>query len=189
MVVIERSMGGLGNFIIRNDTCRRIEDVQAQHTNNPDHLPQNMFIVVRNTKSTLNNQDYKLCRGDTIKLGRIKFKVKAVFGGAEGEIESPGKKENSQKSLEVDSECSSEDEDQAFKTIDIDMSVMSARSKLSKQLNAQAAQEVPDTKREADKANRQCKFCWMSESTEANPLLSACQCDGSMRFIHFSCLK
>ena len=35
-----------------------------------------MFIVVRNTKSPLNNQDYKLCRGDTVKLGRIKFKVK-----------------------------------------------------------------------------------------------------------------
>ena len=96
-----------------------------------------MFVVVRNTKSTLNNQDYKLCRGDTIKLGRIKFKVKAICNGADGEMESPGKKEQSSpKSLEVDSECSSEDEDQAFKTIDIDMSQMSARSKLSKQLNA-----------------------------------------------------
>lgn len=29
----------------------------------------------------------------------------------------------------------------------------------------------------------------MAESTQENPLLSACQCDGSMRFIHFSCLK
>ena len=105
-------MGGLGNFIIRNDTCRRIEEVQAHHSNNPDHLPQNMFIVVRNTKSTLNNQDYKLCRGDTIKLGRIKFKVKAVHGGSQCEsAESPCKKDCSAKTLEVDSECSSEDED------------------------------------------------------------------------------
>ena len=63
-----------------------------------------------------------MCRGDTIKLGRIKFKVKAICNGAEGEPESPSKKESSPKSLEVDSECSSEDEDQAFKTIDIDMS-------------------------------------------------------------------
>jgi hypothetical protein len=62
-----------------------------------------------------------------MKLGRIKFKVKAICNGADGECESPCKK-----SLEVDSECSSEDEDQAFKTIDIDMSQMSARSKLSK---------------------------------------------------------
>ena len=34
-----------------------------------------------------------------------------------------------------------------------------------------------------------CKFCWMTESTLQNPLLSACQCDGSMRVIHFDCLK
>ena len=32
--------------------------------------------MVRNTKSTANNQDYRLCKGDVIKLGRIKFKVK-----------------------------------------------------------------------------------------------------------------
>ena len=35
-----------------------------------------MFVVVRNTKSAQNNLDYKLKRGDIIKLGRIKFNVK-----------------------------------------------------------------------------------------------------------------
>jgi hypothetical protein len=35
-----------------------------------------MFVVVRNTKSAQNNLDYKLNRGDVIKLGRIKFNVK-----------------------------------------------------------------------------------------------------------------
>lgn len=35
-----------------------------------------MFVVVRNTKSAQNNLDYKLNRGDVIKLGRIKFSVK-----------------------------------------------------------------------------------------------------------------
>lgn len=46
-----------------------------------------MFIVVRNTKSTLNNQDYKLCRGDTVKLGRIKFKVKDLYVPSDGQAE------------------------------------------------------------------------------------------------------
>jgi len=94
-----------------------------------------MFIVVRNTKSTLNNQDYRLFRGDTIKLGRIKFKVKDVHCRANC-LHSKKKEQQSPKSLnEGDSECSSEDEDQAFKTIDIDCTQASARSKLSKQLN------------------------------------------------------
>jgi hypothetical protein len=35
-----------------------------------------MFVVVRNTKSAQNNLDYRLRRGDIIKLGRIKFNVK-----------------------------------------------------------------------------------------------------------------
>jgi len=35
-----------------------------------------MFVVVRNTKSAQNNLDYKLNKGDVIKLGRIKFNVK-----------------------------------------------------------------------------------------------------------------
>lgn len=172
MVVIERCKGGSGNFLIRNDTCKRVEDVEQQHTKNPDHLPQNMFVVVRNTKSTLNNQDYVLCRGDVIKLGRIKFKVKGISCAAT-ELQAR-KKEQSPKSLDDETECSSEDEDQAYKTIDIDNAEMSARSKLSKQLNKQAADCVSESQRDGDKANRQCKFCWMAESTEENPLLSAC---------------
>ena len=43
----------------------------------PDEdINNKMFVVVRNTKSAQNNLDYKLNRGDIIKLGRIKFNVK-----------------------------------------------------------------------------------------------------------------
>jgi hypothetical protein len=43
----------------------------------PDEDVNNkMFVVVRNTKSAQNNLDYKLNKGDIIKLGRIKFNVK-----------------------------------------------------------------------------------------------------------------
>ena len=35
-----------------------------------------MFIVVRNLKSSSSKTDYRLKKGDIIKLGRIKFKVK-----------------------------------------------------------------------------------------------------------------
>lgn len=64
-----------------------------------------------------------------------------------------------------------EDEDEVIKTVRYD----------EDEVNAQATQ-VKDEK-------VPCKFCWMTESTIANPLLSACQCDGSMRVIHFDCLK
>lgn len=35
----------------------------------------------------------------------------------------------------------------------------------------------------------QCKVCWDNSSTVENPLLNSCRCDGSVRFIHYECLK
>jgi E3 ubiquitin-protein ligase DOA10 len=35
----------------------------------------------------------------------------------------------------------------------------------------------------------QCKVCWDNSSTAENPLLNSCQCDGSVRYIHYECLK
>ena len=35
----------------------------------------------------------------------------------------------------------------------------------------------------------QCKVCWSTEQTRHNPLLNSCKCDGSVRFIHYECLK
>lgn len=35
----------------------------------------------------------------------------------------------------------------------------------------------------------QCKVCWDNTQTRENPLLNSCKCDGSVRFIHFECLK
>ena len=35
----------------------------------------------------------------------------------------------------------------------------------------------------------QCKICWGTENSADNPLLSTCKCAGTVRFIHFICLK
>lgn len=34
-----------------------------------------------------------------------------------------------------------------------------------------------------------CRFCWSSVTEAGNPLISSCQCAGSVRFIHYNCLK
>jgi len=68
MVVLERNHAKPGSYRIRKD---------GPHSSEGDNQ---MFIVVRNTKSTVNNQDYEMGVGDIIKLGRIKFKVRAMAG-------------------------------------------------------------------------------------------------------------
>lgn len=37
--------------------------------------------------------------------------------------------------------------------------------------------------------NEMCRFCHAEEHTNENPLLSICNCTGSLRFVHFKCLK
>ncbi len=34
-----------------------------------------------------------------------------------------------------------------------------------------------------------CRFCYLSEATESNPLFCSCKCSGSVGYVHFECLK
>lgn len=123
-----------------------------------------MFVVVRNTKSAQNNLDYKLNRGDIIKLGRIKFNVKD-FKSQRRSIEEEEKDPTPAKlDLSLDSLGTNEFEEEV---VEIDCGVVDPS--LDKDI--------------------QCKVCWDNSSTCENPLLNSCQCDGSVRYIHYNCLK
>ena len=69
-----------GRFLVENDTL--VPMIQGGQSAAAAGVPQDedvnnkMFIVVRNLKSSSTKSDYKLRKGDIIKLGRIKFKVK-----------------------------------------------------------------------------------------------------------------
>lgn len=60
-----------GNFFVQNDTLDEQNEEQSK-----------MFVVVRNVKSDSHAEDqnfsgeYKVNKGDTIKMGRLKFLVK-----------------------------------------------------------------------------------------------------------------
>jgi hypothetical protein len=67
----------LGQFQVENDTIVANAPMDEEGNIIADEDVNNkMFVVVRNTKSAQNNLDYKLGKGDVIKLGRIKFNVK-----------------------------------------------------------------------------------------------------------------
>lgn len=84
MIIVKQNNG---TFQVQNDTLVAVTPRDSD--GNPiadEDINNKMFVVVRNTKSAQNNlvsnfsnwplQDYKLNRGDIIKLGRIKFNVK-----------------------------------------------------------------------------------------------------------------
>ena len=71
MISLNKNHSIKGNFTIINETI-----TPELVDENDSDVNQKMFVVVRNTKSTSNNQDYQLSLGDIVKLGRIKFKIK-----------------------------------------------------------------------------------------------------------------
>lgn len=40
-----------------------------------------------------------------------------------------------------------------------------------------------------DREQAYCRFCWVNEFTDVNPLLSTCLCSGGVRYVHLDCLK
>ena len=34
-----------------------------------------------------------------------------------------------------------------------------------------------------------CRFCWVNETSDENPLLSSCKCRGGVQYVHYICLK
>ena len=122
-----------------------------------------MFVVVRNTKSAQNNLDYKMNRGDIIKLGRIKFHVKDFKSKFHTGCTSEKKEEDllllnqldcrlpSQKLLEHNSSYDSLANEFEEEIIEIDCGVI-----------------------DNSKNDIQCKVCWDTHSTSDNPLLNSC---------------
>ena len=40
-----------------------------------------------------------------------------------------------------------------------------------------------------EEINPTCRFCWISDSTDDNPIIRSCNWSGSIKYIHFLCLK
>lgn len=144
-----------------------------------------MFVVVRNTKSAQNNLDYKLGRGDIIKLGRIKFNVKDY---RTKHCQSSHKKccphdEHDARSPE------NPEESKDNQVNDAQLAHNNSMDSLREEFEEEAVEidcGVVDPKTSPD---IQCKICWDNSSTPENPLLNSCNCDGSVRYIHYECLK
>eukprot|EP00826_Nyctotherus_ovalis_P041191 TRINITY_DN411_c0_g1_i28.p1 TRINITY_DN411_c0_g1~~TRINITY_DN411_c0_g1_i28.p1 ORF type:complete len:363 (+),score=110.01 TRINITY_DN411_c0_g1_i28:201-1289(+) len=92
--------------------------------------------------------EYKLKRGDILRVGRIQLKVK---------------------DYRIGSSSSSEDRDAAPNEDNI--------------VDLQEKEDKPATEEDV------CKICFGTEESPENPLLSICKCTGSMKFIHYLCLK
>ena len=40
-----------------------------------------------------------------------------------------------------------------------------------------------------EEMNEICRFCWTQEYSDDNPKIKACNCQGSVKYVHYACLK
>jgi len=106
---------------------------------------------VRSLKNPEGKFDYKIKKFDTIKLGRVRFRVKDF---------------NCEQMNLTPKELHEQDLKEA-------LTVKTAKDFLQENNG-----EAPN-----------CRFCWCPEENDANPLILACKCRGSVGLIHFECLK
>lgn len=93
-------------------------------------------------------KEYKLRRGDILRIGRVQLKVK-----------------------DYRVECSKFPEDQNSSPVEDNI------------VDLQSKEDKPATVEDT------CRICFCTEANPDNPLLSICNCTGSMKFIHYICLK
>jgi len=96
-------------------------------------------------------REYKLNRGDILRVGRIQFKVK----------------------------------DYRIET----SSNLIDREALPNEDNIVDLQKKENVKDKPATMEDICKICFGVEETPDNPLISICRCAGSMKFVHYLCLK
>jgi hypothetical protein len=112
-----------------------------------------------------------MSKGDIIKMGRLKFLVRdfrsahtaANIDDCEDHnspIKNSFRLNQSHRSMEAEEECGQEEE------IEIDCGIA-----------------------DDSMGQIQCKICWSDDQSTENPLLCSCKCDGSVRYIHYDCLK
>ena len=143
---------------------------------------------------------YKLNPGEIIRIGRITMRIRDIIFGDKNcnkELnESFGTnyniKETQTEGLPVntiDNLNSIKNDKNKNKNNEIAISKLEPQEKL---LNINVIKNKK--KRESifskvEKKNLLCRICYMEEESPKNPLIQACTCDGSLKYVHLACLR
>ena len=117
------------------------------------------------------NEYININEGDIIKVGRIRMKF--------DKISFKSKARALYENIEQDYE---KEEEQKINNI------QETKEVIDTSVNKVMITSMPNPSTEL-KPKYICRLCYSSESTITDPLISPCNCNGSMKYIHLSCLK
>ena len=165
------------NFSIVNSFKRK----KSENLFKPDNCERMWTVIPKN--------DFTLIKeGDVIKLGRLRLKFdKIVFNKIQTEINLNSKVNNTINGMLTTSFNFKEFDD-------FNCTQINNKDNISEDLNnilnyKNNYLEENNTKRGETIDKICCRLCYQEESNIFDPLLSPCKCSGSMKYIHYSCLK
>ena len=186
------------DLLFQINTYNKGKDFNFEISTNPFKLDENNIIspnsswfVLKSSRMDIKMNRYKLNPEDIIKIGRITLRIRDIYF-------SNNKKNNSILN-ESNITNSNIKEMNILKTEgelanNINMKTNKKDNNLEKEKIKPIIMEKKSKKEnniftKIEKKNSICRICYMEEEDEENPLLQPCICSGSMKFIHWSCLK
>jgi RING-variant domain/FHA domain len=136
-----------------------IVDVNKKAFKDKGYSYEDSWLALKKVKST---NGYAISEGDIIRLGKVQLKIKEIKG-----VRSP----------------------KVAKTMIQSKKIYSGG--IGSALRAKVEAEKPLTVRKLETEREQfaCRICLNDENTEENPLITPCNCAGSMGWIHLECLQ
>ena len=146
--------------------CEFSVDVPGDFTNQPNFVSRNNYLIVRSLKCKdgRNQRGYVLRPGETIKLGRVEYRVREI------KIRKPGAKGNE------------------FQVLTTEDEALDCLSGLPNEEVFDSTQQVLETR---DDPALTCRYCFqkdISEDPMENLLINPCDCRGSSGMVHLICL-
>ena len=137
------------------------------------------WFVYKSSKCPEKGKNYLLNEGDIIKIGRISLIVKKLKLSKKQNISishsnSLHSNNNNNSVINISETDTKRDQQQQQLHLKTDIKYMQSSLKLS--INN-------------PKSKRTCRICYSEDNTDDSPLIQPCQCSGSMKYIHLSCLR
>ena len=147
---------------------------------NPEliQIKNGAFFALVDKRINKSYNKYKLKEGDVIKLGKVFLKVEKIV-------------------IKIDKRDRNKFINKKFKKFNNSSDTINIKNnnlKMNMDLNlTNVDQNVVLSKKEEKKEliskEKICRICYCGETEEENPLIHPCSCTGSMKYIHFKCLK
>ena len=132
------------------------------------------FALVKNEINTIYNR-YELKEGDIIKLGNVHLRLKKLHLN----YLKINNHFNINNSMTINN---SKEVKNINDNPDKKLNYLSVKQNLKKKINISLSKNE-------EKKVKFCRICYNTNSDENNPLIYPCKCLGSMKYIHFKCLK